>query len=91
MFFAQPDHLDAFKESSTGAVWNDVFEVSWLYTADLDGIGIWIRRWYQPAEGRLGAAILCWKGKSIMETSPPWASFCWDIETNTANTPIALS
>ena len=38
MFFAQPDHLDAFKESSTGAVWNDAFEVTWLYSADLDGI-----------------------------------------------------
>ena len=38
MFFAQPDHLDAFKESSTGAVWNDAFEVTWLYTANLDGI-----------------------------------------------------
>jgi deferrochelatase/peroxidase EfeB len=38
MFFAQPDCLDAFKESSTGAIWNDAFEVTWLYTADLDGI-----------------------------------------------------
>ena len=38
MFFAQSERLDAFKESSTGAVWNDAFEVTWLYTADLDGI-----------------------------------------------------
>jgi deferrochelatase/peroxidase EfeB len=38
MFFAQSEGLDAFKESSTGAVWNDAFEVTWLYTADLDGI-----------------------------------------------------
>jgi deferrochelatase/peroxidase EfeB len=38
MFFAKPDHLDAFEESSTGAVWNDAFEVTWLYSADLDGI-----------------------------------------------------
>ncbi len=38
MFFAQPDRLDAFKESSTGTVWNDAFEVTWLYTSDLDGI-----------------------------------------------------
>ena len=38
MFFAQSGRLDAFKESSTGAIWNDAFEVTWLYTADLDGI-----------------------------------------------------
>ena len=38
MFFAQSERLDAFKESSTGAVWKDAFEVTWLYTADLDGI-----------------------------------------------------
>jgi Dyp-type peroxidase family len=38
MFFAQPERLDTFKESNTGVVWNDAFEVTWLYTADLDGI-----------------------------------------------------
>jgi deferrochelatase/peroxidase EfeB len=38
MFFADSDRLDGFKESSTGAVWSDAFEVTWLYTADLDGI-----------------------------------------------------
>ena len=38
MFFAHSERLDAFKESSTGAGWNDAFEVTWLYTADLDGI-----------------------------------------------------
>ncbi len=38
MFFAQSGLLDAFKESSTGGVWNDAFEVTWLSTADLDGI-----------------------------------------------------
>jgi Dyp-type peroxidase family len=38
MFFAQSDLLDAFKESSTGGVWNDAFEATWLCTADLDGI-----------------------------------------------------
>jgi deferrochelatase/peroxidase EfeB len=38
IFYAESGRLDAFTETSTGNLWNDAFDVNWLYTTDLDGI-----------------------------------------------------
>jgi deferrochelatase/peroxidase EfeB len=38
MFFAKSELLNGFVQSSTENVWNEAFEVQWLYTSDLDGI-----------------------------------------------------
>jgi deferrochelatase/peroxidase EfeB len=38
MFFAKSELLDGFVQDSTGSVWNEAFDVTWLYTSDLDGI-----------------------------------------------------
>ena len=38
MFFAKSELLDGFVQDSTGSVWNEAFDVKWLYTSDLDGI-----------------------------------------------------
>ncbi len=38
MFFAKSELLNSFVRDCTESVWNEAFEVQWLYTSDLDGI-----------------------------------------------------
>jgi hypothetical protein len=42
MFFANPNRLDEFIQTSKGSAWAEAFEeISWLGTADLDGVEPW--------------------------------------------------